>query len=79
MEERKMRTNVDRFRGCHGQRPRGFGSWVLDVTFTDNYGSYSTQRFNETGTLTNAKAAVVRAVKETFGKRMIVTEIEVMP
>ena len=33
-----MRTNVDRFRGCHGQRPRGFGSWVLDVTFTDNYG-----------------------------------------
>lgn len=74
-----MRTNTDRYEAAHGSKPKGFGSWWFEITFTDGAGRYATETHTARGTLAEARAAVVKKVRRDCGAKIEIIEVVVMP
>jgi hypothetical protein len=74
-----MFNNTDTYENTHGHRPRGYGLWALNVTGTDDQGSYTTETYFITGKLTDVKRQAVRRLKSDVSSVRTVTEIEILP
>ena len=74
-----MRTETMKYEFTHGRKPKGYGSWWLRLTGTDDQGRYTTEQYRTIGTLTDAKKQAVRMMKSEIGGVRRVVEIEVMP
>ena len=74
-----MTTTTGTYENTHGRKPRGYGLWAMNVTGTDDQGSYTTETYFITGKLTNVKREAVRRLKSDVSAVRTVTEIEILP
>lgn len=74
-----MRTTTTQYQFSHGRQPKGYGLWWLRLTGMDGNGAYTTEQYQEYGTLNEAKRNAVRRMKAEIGRVKQIVEIEVMP
>ena len=74
-----MKTETTQYEFSHGKKHKGYGAWMLEVTGTDGNGSYTTETYQITDKLGDAKKAAVRRMKAEIGAVKNVVEITVMP
>lgn len=63
-----VRTETTEYEFSHGKKPKGFGFWILTLDMSDGFGSYTTEEFSGTGTLSEVRKSAVAHVRQTVGR-----------
>ena len=75
----KPRLNTSEYVNTHGKEPKGRGSWWLEITASDDTGRFTTERYNERGTLTDAVKSAIRNMKQDVSGIKKFIEVKVLP
>ena len=74
-----MKITLERYEFSHGRKPRGKGLWAVEVTGTDEKGSFTKETYFIAGNLSDARKEAARRLKQDCDRVKRIAEIVVLP